>query len=159
MRRVTVFCGSNHGARPEYVEAARGLGRVLARRGLGLVYGGSRLGTMGELAQTALAAGGEVIGVMPRILAELADAFVALPGGIGTMDEFFEMVSWTQLGLQQKGCGVLNVSGYNDTLVSFLDYATHEGFIKPGYRSIILIDDAPEGLLDRLRRFSAKRAP
>jgi uncharacterized protein (TIGR00730 family) len=180
MRRLTVFCGSNHGTRPAYVQAARDLGRLLAVRGIGIVYGGSRLGTMGELASAVLAAGGEVIGVMPRLLvereaaftdladlrvvgsmqerkalmADLADAFIALPGGIGTMDEFFEMVSWTQLGLQQKPCGLLNVCGYYDRLVAFLDHAVAEGFIRPQYRPIIVADDRPETLLDRLREYA-----
>jgi uncharacterized protein (TIGR00730 family) len=178
IRRVTVFCGSYHGAGPEYVRAARSLGRALAGRGIGLVYGGSSLGTMGELARAALEAGGEVTGVIPRLLVEreaalrdipdlrivttmqerkavmagLADAFVTLPGGIGTMDELFEMVSWTQLGLQRKPCGLLNVCGYCDRLVAFLDHAVEEQFVRPEYRPIIVVGGAPEELLDRLER-------
>jgi uncharacterized protein (TIGR00730 family) len=176
MARVTVFCGSNHGSRPEYVQAARDLALLLVRRGIGLVYGGSSLGLMGELARAALAAGGEVIGVIPRLLvarevppagladlrvvgsmqerkavmADLADAFIALPGGIGTLDEFFEMVSWTQLGLQRKPCGLLNVSGYYDRLIAFLDHALEEGFIRPEHRPLIQVGDHPEELLRRL---------
>ncbi len=176
MKRVTVFCGSNHGARPEYTLAARDLARVLVQRGIGLVYGGSSVGIMGELARAAVEAGGEVTGIIPRLLverevafaglpdlrvvgsmqerkalmAELADAFIGLPGGIGTLDEFFEMVSWTQLGLQQKPCGLLNVLGYYDRLIEFLDHAATEGFIRPEFRPIIQIDETPEGLLDRL---------
>ena len=177
MRRVTVFCGSNLGAGPEYVQAARQLADALTSRGIGLVYGGSSVGTMGILARAALEAGGEVIGVIPRLLverevaltelpdlrivdslserkaqmAELADAFIALPGGIGTMDEFFEMVSWTQLGLQRKPCGLLNVCGYYDTLIGFLDHAVKQGFIKREHRSIMLSDEHPEDLLRRLQ--------
>ncbi len=176
MKRVTVFCGSIHGARPEYTLGARRLAQVLVQRGIGLVYGGSSVGIMGELARATVAAGGDVIGVIPRLLverevaftglrdlrvvesmqerkalmAELADAFIALPGGIGTLDEFFEMVSWTQLGLQRKPCGLLNVSGYYDKLIEFLDYAMAEGFIRPEFRPIIQVDETPEGLLDRL---------
>lgn len=157
------------------------MGRVLAQRGIGLVYGGSSLGTMGEMARAALEAGGEVTGVIPRLLVEreaalrdvpdlrvvatmqerkavmagLADAFVTLPGGIGTMDEFFEMVSWTQLGLQQKPCGLLNVCGYYDRLITFLDYAVEERFIRPQYRPIIVVGGTPEELLDHLDRIVA----
>ncbi|MDR7518818.1 MAG: TIGR00730 family Rossman fold protein [Armatimonadota bacterium] len=179
MKRVAVFCGSNPGTRPAYAEAARRLAQTLVRRGIGLVYGGSGIGTMGILARAAVEAGGEVIGVIPRLLvdrevalvslpdlrivdsmherkalmAELADAFIALPGGIGTMDEFFEMVSWTQLGLQRKPCGLLDVCGYYRPLIAFLDHAVEQGFIKPEYRPIILTDDDPDGLLDRLEDY------
>ena len=176
MKRVTVFCGSSHGAKVEYTQAAQTLGRALAHRGIDLVYGGSSIGTMGELARSALDAGGHVIGVIPRLLvdrevafaalpdlrivetmterkllmADLADAFITLPGGIGTMDEFFEMVSWTQLGLQQKRCGLVNVCGYYDRLVEFLKHAVDERFIRAESPPIILIDPSPEGLLDQL---------
>ncbi len=134
------------------------------------------MGTMGELARATLEAGGEVIGVIPRLLvdreealvalpdlriveslsqrkalmADLADAFIAMPGGIGTLDEFFEMVSWTQLGLQRKGCGLLNVCGYYERLVGFLDHAVGEGFIRAEHRPIILVDASPQGLLEKL---------
>ncbi len=176
MKRITVFSGSNRGARVEYTRAARALGRVLAHRGIGLVYGGSGKGTMGELARVTLEAGGEVIGVIPRLLvdreeafvglpdlriveslsqrkalmADLADGFIALPGGIGTLDEFFEMVSWTQLGLQRKRCGLLNVCGYYDRMVDFIDHAVREGFIRAEHRPIILVDASPERLLEKL---------
>lgn len=176
MKRVTVFCGSHHGIRPEHTLAARHLAQVLAQQGIGLVYGGSSVGIMGELARAAVEAGGEVTGVIPRLLverevafvelrdlrvvesmqerkalmAQLADAFIALPGGIGTLDEFFEMVSWTQLGLQQKSCGLLNVLGYYNRLIAFLDDAAKEGFIRPEFRPIIQVDDTAEGLLNRL---------
>ncbi len=174
MKRVTVFCGSNAGARPEYAHTARLLGRTLAERGIGLVYGGSSVGTMGILAQAMLDAGGEVIGVIPRLLvdrevafsglpdlrvvesmqerksvmADLADAFIALPGGIGTLDEFFEMVSWTQLGIQRKPCGLLNVRGYYDRLIAFLDHAVDQQFIRREHRPLILADESPGALLD-----------
>jgi hypothetical protein len=176
VRRVTVFCGSNPGRRPDYTRAARALAAELVAGGIGLVYGGSSVGTMGELARTVVQSGGEVIGVIPRLLverevaftgladlrivdsmqerkarmAELADAFIALPGGIGTMDEFFEMVSWTQLGLHQKPCGLLNVCGYYDQLIGFVDHAVEQGFIQPQHRSIVVVDDDPASLLRRL---------
>lgn len=178
MKRVTVFCGSNVGARPEYVHAARGLGRLLAHRNIGLVYGGSGIGTMRELASSALEAGGEVVGVIPRLLvereiaysdltdlrvvdsmherkalmADLGDAFIAMPGGLGTLDEFFEIVSWAQLGVHQKPCGLLNVCGYYDRLIGFLDHAVEQEFIKPEYRGMIEVDETAEGLLRRLAR-------
>ena len=185
MKRVTVFCGSNAGARPEYAHAARLLGHTVATRGIGLVYGGSSIGTMGILARAVLEAGGKVIGVIPRLLverevafselpdlrivesmqerkslmAELADAFIALPGGIGTLDEFFEMVSWTQLGIQRKPCGLLNVCGYYDRLIEFLDYAVHQQFIKREHRPIILVDKSPEGLLVLFEEYYSSSPP
>jgi len=175
-KRVTVFCGSNVGARPEYAHAARGLGRLLAQRQIGLVYGGSGIGTMRELAASALQAGGEVVGVIPRLLverevayaglpdlrvvdsmherkalmADLGDAFIAMPGGLGTLDEFFEIVSWAQLRVHEKPCGLLNVCGYYDRLVEFLDHAVEQQFIKPENRLMIEVDGTAEGLLDRL---------
>lgn len=178
IRRVTVFCGSNAGARPEYVQAARGLGRLLADRHIGLVYGGSGIGTMRELAAAALAAGGQVVGVIPRLLvqrevayrdlpdlrvveslherkalmADLGDAFIAMPGGLGTLDEFFEVVSWAQLGIHQKPCGLLNVCGYYDRLIAFLDHAVEQQFVRRESRAMIEIDETAEGLLRRLAR-------
>lgn len=167
------------GRNPVYAEAAKQLGNVLANRNLGLVYGGANIGMMGELANAAIDAGGEVIGVVPTIfvekeiahaalsdlrivgsmherkalVAELSDAFVALPGGFGTLDEFFEMVTWTQLGLHHKPCGVLNVCGYYSKLTDFLDYAVSEGFIKPRHGSLIHIDENPEALLENFEKF------
>ena len=163
------------GSKPAYAKAARQLGHALASRNLGLVYGGTNVGTMGELANAALADGGEVIGVVPRIfvekkiahaalsdlrvvdsiherkglMAELSDAFIALPGGLGTIDELFEMVTWTQLGIHRKPCGLLNVSQYYNKLADFLDYAVSEGFIKEPHRSMILIDESPDALLKK----------
>ena len=159
-----------------YAEAARQLGTVLADRNFGLVYGGTNVGLMGQLANAALDAGGEVVGVVPNmfvnrkiahsalsdlrivnsmherksLMAELSDAFIALPGGLGTIDEYFEMATWTQLGLHRKPCGLLNVCGYYGKLANFLDYAVSQGFIKIPHRSQILIDDNPETLLKKI---------
>ena len=167
------------GSKPAYAEAARQLGHALASRNLGLVYGGTNVGTMGELANAALEANGEVIGVVPTIfvekeiahtalsdlrvvdsmherkglMAELSDAFIALPGGLGTIDELFEMVTWTQLGLHRKPCGLLNVCGYYSRLADFLDYAVSEGFIKTPHRSLILVNESPDVLLKKFDEF------
>ena len=167
------------GSKPAYAKAARQLGNALASRNLGLVYGGTDVGTMGELANAALEAGGEVIGVVPRIfvekrishaalsdlqvvdsmherkglMAELSDAFIALPGGLGTIDELFEMVTWTQLGIHQKPCGLLNVCGYYTKLADFLDYAVSEEFIRVPHRSLILVDESPDVLLKEFDKF------
>jgi uncharacterized protein (TIGR00730 family) len=176
MKHVTVFCGSNVGARPEYLDAARRLGRALAARGLALVYGGSNVGLMRELARTVRAAGGEVVGIIPTLLVErellypdltrvhvvgsmherkalmmeLGDAFVALPGGFGTLEELFEVVAWATLGLHRKPVGLLNAAGYYDPLMRFIDHAVAEQFVRPEYREVILVDPTPEGLLERL---------
>ncbi len=177
MKRVCVYCGSKPGIRPAYREAAVRLGTALVTRGLGLVYGGARRGLMGLLAETVLARKGEVIGVIPdamvsreiahpgvldlrvvksmherkALMVELADAFIALPGGYGTLDEFFEVAAWAQLRLHRKPCGLLNVEGFFDPLLAYLDRAVTEGFLKPLHRSLILEDDNPELLLDRMR--------
>ncbi len=176
MRRVCVFCGSKPGTRPAYAEAAVRLGRALVSRGLGLVFGGASPGLMGLLADTVLAAHGEVVGVIPHamvsreiahrgvsdlrivssmherkaLMVALADAFIALPGGYGTLDEFFEVAAWAQLRLHEKPCGLLNVEGFFDPLLSYLDRAVAEGFLKPAHRSLILDDSDPERLLDRI---------
>jgi len=176
LRRVAVFCGSHSGNRPIYREAAVAFGREAAGRGLGLVYGGGRVGMMGFVADAALAAGGEVIGVIPRFLvdrevghqgvselrivesmherkatmAELADAFVALPGGIGTLEEIFEVWTWILLGLHAKPCGLLEVDGYFSGLVSFLDRTVAEGFVSPSQRALMHLAGRPADLLDRL---------
>jgi uncharacterized protein (TIGR00730 family) len=177
MRRICVFCGSSDGVSPAFREAARLFGALLAREGLGLVYGGGRVGLMGVLADAALAGGGEVIGVIPEVLeikerghhgltelrtvgsmherkalmAELADAFVALPGGMGTLDEFCEAVTWAQLGLHHKPCGLLDVRRYFAPFVQFLDGAVQAGFVQPAHRALIHVDADPERLLDKLR--------
>jgi uncharacterized protein (TIGR00730 family) len=179
MRRLCVFCGSSPGIGNGYLEAAESLGRVLVDRGVALVYGGASVGLMGRLAETVLEGGGEVIGVMPAglaerevafeglsdlrvvatmherkaVMADLADAFIALPGGMGTLEEFFEALTWTQLGLHDKGCGLLNVAGYFDPLMEFLDRAAEQRFIRPEHREMVLVDGEPARLVDRLVGF------
>jgi len=182
MKSVCVYCGSNEGTLPVYAEAARSLGRALVERGLGLVYGGASVGIMGVLADTVLGLGGRVTGVMPEsivrkevahrgltelrvtssmherkmTMAELSDAFVALPGGIGTLEEVFEAWTWAQLGLHSKPCGLLNVAGYYDGLIAFLDHTVAERFVKEANRSMLIVSDDPSDLLDR---FEGYRAP
>ncbi len=182
MKRICVFCGSSPGARPEYAQAARDLAGVLIRQNIGLVYGGSRVGLMGEIAGAVLAAGGEVTGVIPRdlvdkevaftrlsdlrvvgsmherkaLMGERSDGFIALPGGLGTIEEFFEALTWAQLGMHHKPCGVLNVGGYYDQLVGFLDHAVDQQFVQPEHRTMLLVDESPERLL---ARFEAYRPP
>jgi uncharacterized protein (TIGR00730 family) len=176
MKRICVFCGSSVGARPEYSEQARLLGLAIARRGLGLVYGGGSVGLMGVVADAALEAGGEVDGVIPErlkereldhrsltrmhvvksmherkaLMSKLSDAFVALPGGMGTLEELTEVLTWSQLGLHQKAVGLLDVSGYYDHLTAFFDHAVRERFLHPEHRRILLCDADPEVLIDRL---------
>jgi hypothetical protein len=176
MKRICVFCGSHQGARPEYRQAALGFAEVLAARRIALVYGGASVGLMGVIADQMLACGGEVVGVIPRMLvdsevahrkltelrevnsmherkalmAELADGFATLPGGFGTLEEFTEVVSWRLLGLHQKPCGLLNVGGYFNGLLDFLDYAVSQQFIKPLHRANILVEEYPAQLVDRL---------
>jgi len=181
MRSLCVFCGSNHGARPAYATAARELGQVLAQRGLRLVYGGTHVGLMGVLANAALAAGGEVTGVITgaledralahpgltdlrvvgslaerkALMAELADGFIALPGGLGTLDEVFEVLVWAQFHMHRKPCGLLNVEGYYDPLVAFLDVAARERFLKEEHRAMVLVEDGAATLLDRFASYAA----
>lgn len=176
MRRVCVYAGSNPGSDPAYAQAAGALATLLAERGMGLVYGGGNVGLMRVLADAALAAGGETIGVMPRalldreighrgltelrvvdsmherkaLMAELSDAFVAVPGGIGTLEELIEVYTWSQLGLHRKASGVLNVRGYYDGLATFLDHAVAEGFLRPQHRAVLTVAEDPAELLDRL---------
>jgi uncharacterized protein (TIGR00730 family) len=176
MRRLCVFCGSSTGNQRAYIDAAEALGAVLAERGIGLVYGGGNVGLMGVIADAVMAAGGKVIGVIPQsladreiahtgitelrvvdsmharkaMMAELADAFIAMPGGVGTFEEFFEVVTWTQLGLHRKPCGLLNVNGFYAPLAAFIDQAVTEGFIKPVHRAAIVVDSDPVRLLDTL---------
>lgn len=180
MRRVCVFCGSSAGARPEYVTAARKLGELLADRGVGVVYGGASVGVMGALADGALDRGGEVVGVIPEalqvrelphrgvtrmhvvgsmherkaLMAELSDAFVALPGGLGTLEELFEVLTWGQLGLHRKACGLVNVAGYFDGLLAFLDRAVAEGFVRTEHRRMLLVEDDAPALLDALAAYT-----
>lgn len=176
---VCVYCGSSSGRRPAYVQAAQALARLLASRGMGLVYGGARVGVMGALAEAALQAGVPVTGVIPRALAhkeiahdgltelivtesmharksamaQRSDAFIALPGGIGTFEELFEVWTWTQLGFQGKPCGLLNVEGYYDSLLTFLDHAVNEGFVQAAPRLILSVEADPERLLERLASY------
>jgi len=171
--RVCVFCGSSPGAVPGFAELAERLGTVLAERRLGLVYGGASVGLMGHLADAALAGGGEVIGVIPRalvdmevahgglsdlrvvgtmherkaVMADLADAFIALPGGIGTLDELFEILTWAQLGLHTKPVGLLDRDDYFAPLLTFLDRAVAARFVQPAHRAMLLVDDDPARLL------------
>jgi len=176
MKRVLVFCGSSPGRLPEYGKCATELGRVLAERGLELVYGGARVGLMGAMADSALAAGGTVIGVIPSrlvqheiahagvtklhvvetmherksLMAELSDAVIALPGGSGTLDELFELFTWKQLGLHRKPIGLLDVAGYWRPLLAFLEHAVNERFLREEYLESLLVAGSPEALLDRL---------
>lgn len=179
IRRVCVYCGSSAGGRPVYRDVARALGRALARRGWGLVYGGGGIGLMGTVAETVAAAGGEVIGVIPHALmaregvaanglgelrvvdtmharkammAELSDAFVAMPGGLGTLEELFETLTWAQLGIHGKPCALLDAGGYYEPLVALLDHSVAEGFVRPQHRALLLVGDDPEDLLERLER-------
>lgn len=182
MKRVCVFCGSSVGARPVYQQMATAIGEELARRGLGLVYGGGNVGLMGAVADGALAAGGAVAGVIPDFLAarevahsgltelrvvgsmherkaamaELSDAFVALPGGYGTFEEFFEILTWAQLGLHRKPFGLLDVEGYYTPLLRFLDHAVEERFLSPMLRSLVLRESDPARLLDRLAAYKPR---
>jgi hypothetical protein len=185
MKRICVFCGSNLGLQPEYVQAARALGSALVRRGVELVYGGGSGGLMGEIARTVLAEGGQVIGVVPKalfaddqvfstlanlrivssmherkaLMAELSDGFIALPGGLGTLEELMEVLTWAQIGIHRKPCGLLNVNQYYSKLIDFLDYAVSEQFIRPAHRSRILVADNPDDLLEHFNRHLFSEAP
>ncbi len=180
-RRICVFCGSSPGRRPEYAEAAVSLARCLASRGIGIVYGGGRVGLMGILADAALAAGGEVTGVIPQalvdqeaahgglpdlrivgsmherkaLMADLSEAFIAMPGGFGTFEEFCEVLTWTQLGLHRKPCGLLNIEAYYDPLLALFDHAVSEEFLRAEHRRMVISDTQPDLLIDRLLRFQA----
>jgi len=176
MKRIGVFCGSSSGRRPAYTGLAELLGKALAERELGLVYGGGRVGLMGSVARAVLDAGGSVTGVIPEslvrkevafeelsdlrvvdsmqerktLMAELSDAFVALPGGYGTLDELVEMLTWTQLGFHDKPSGLLNTEGYFDKLLQFFDDNVQEGFLPAAHRTMLLVEEDPKTLLDRL---------
>ena len=180
MKSICVFAGSNGGMRDEYGAAAKDLGRTVARRNLALIYGGARVGLMGALADAALAEGGHVTGIMPQALvdkevahrgltelkvvtsmherkammSDLAGGFVALPGGWGTMEEFFEVLTWGQLGLHQKPCGLLNVHGYFDGLLGFVEHSIAEGFVRKEYRAMICVSDRPDKLLDAMAAYT-----
>ncbi len=178
MRRVCVFCGSSAGRRPAYAGAARGLAGELARRGIGVVYGGAAVGLMGVLADAVLERGGEVVGVIPRelverelahpgltalhvvgtmherkaLMSELGDGFVALPGGMGTLDELAEAITWGQLGIHAKPCGLLDVDGYFGPLLAFADHAVIEGFLRPEHRAALSVATDPGELLELMSR-------
>jgi uncharacterized protein (TIGR00730 family) len=182
--RICVFCGTNPGERPEYGAAARALGKLLADEDIELVYGGASVGIMGELADAVHEGGGHVTGIIPQQLmkkeaahtgipdlivvasmhqrksqmADLADGFVALPGGIGTLEGFFEILTWGQLGIHNKPCGVLNVAGYFDLLTGFLDHAVKEGFLTDEHRKMIMVESDPATLLERMGKYAPAEA-
>jgi uncharacterized protein (TIGR00730 family) len=183
LRRICVYAGSNAGHRPEYAEAAAALARTMAARGIGLVFGGGRVGLMGVLADTILAEGGEAIGVIPQalldrevghrgltelrvvasmherkaLMAELSDGFVAVPGGIGTLEELIEVYTWSQLGIHAKPIGVLDAAGFYDGLLGFLDHMVAEGFLRAAHRATMLSAPDPGTLLDRLEGWEPVR--
>jgi uncharacterized protein (TIGR00730 family) len=181
LNRICVFCGTNPGSQPAYGVAARELGRVLASKDIELVYGGASVGIMGELADSVQEHGGHVTGIIPQQLmekeaahtgirnlivvasmhqrksqmADMSDGFIALPGGIGTLEGFFEVLTWGQLGIHTKPAGILNVDGYFDDLTAFLDHAVEEGFLTSDHRNAIMVESEPGKLLDRMRAFKA----
>ena len=183
MRSLCVFCGSSMGQDPAYAAAADQLGRLLAAEGITLVYGGAQVGLMGVVAEAVMGAGGKVIGVLPDFLqrkelahprltellivpsmherkarmAELAEAFIALPGGMGTLEEFCEIVTWAQLGLHEKPCGLLNIQGYYDPLLRFVERMADEGFIREKHKGLVLSSDTPDRLLAAMRAFKPIR--
>lgn len=181
MNKICVFCGSSPGRDIAYIEAAVLLGKELARRKIDLIYGGANVGLMGQLADTVLAQGGRVTGVMPEklvekevahpglsrlrvvssmherkaLMAELADGFIALPGGFGTLDETFEIVTWAQLGFHKKPCGLLNISGFYDELLGFLKTAAKQRFLKEAHLRMLMVSSEPKILLDRFESYQA----
>jgi uncharacterized protein (TIGR00730 family) len=185
VRRICVFCGSSVGSDPRYRDAAAEVGRRLASDGVGVVFGGGSIGLMGVLADAALAAGGEVVGVIPHalaarelahravpdmrvvpsmharkaLMAELSDAFIALPGGLGTLEELLEIATWGQLGIHHKPVGVLNVAGYYAPLITLLDHAVKEGFVSEENRRLFVVEDSPPALLEKLRRLRPPARP
>lgn len=178
MKRIGVFCGSAVGLGDGYSQAAEMLAETLAARNITLLYGGAKVGLMGVLADTMLQLGAEVIGIMPEflvdselahpkisqlhivksmherkaLLSEMADAFIMMPGGFGSLDEFFEMTTWTQLGLHKKACGILNVNGYFDALIQFMDVMLEQGFVRVPHRQMIQVDSSPVLLVDNLMK-------
>jgi hypothetical protein len=178
MQRIAVFCGSNIGVDPRYRESAAALGRLLVQRKCGLVFGGGSVGLMGVVSDAVLEAGGDVIGVIPQslatkellhtgvsdmrvvasmhhrkaLMAELSDAFIALPGGFGTFEELFEVITWAQLGIHTKSVGLLNVGGFFDPLLRLIDHAIQEQFIRPNHRELFVVEERPDVLLEQLDR-------
>lgn len=185
MKSICVFCGSSFGTRASYAETAVETGRLIAEQGFRLVYGGAKVGLMGTVADAALKAGGKVVGVLPRaleekelahegldelhlvgsmherkaLMAERSDAFIALPGGAGTLEEIFEVWTWGQLGYHQKPCGFLNVDGYYDQLIAFLDHQTQEAFTKKAMRDMVQIADTPRALIELFKSYKAPETP
>ena len=181
LARICIFCGSSTGVRSEYADAAKAMGQALLRRRIGLVYGGGCVGLMGTVADAVMGGGGEVIGVIPEALvtrelahgditqliivhsmhdrkakmAELADAFIALPGGYGTFEEFCEILTWAQLGLHRKSCGILNVNNYYEPLLRLFDNAVAEGFLRPANRRLVIEETDPGRLLNKLENYTA----
>lgn len=181
LRSICVFCGSSRGALPEFIDVAQRLGEVMVARNLDLVYGGGNVGLMAEVANAVLKAGGRVIGVIPEalmrrevghggvtelrvvasmherkaLMAELADAFVALPGGLGTLEELFEVLTWAQLGIHQKACGLLNVANYYDPLLTFLDRAVEQRFVRAEHRQLLRVEEDPERLFEQFACYQA----
>lgn len=184
MKRLAVYCGSATPADPVYIESARMVGRELAARGIGLVYGGGRLGLMGAVADACLAAGGEVIGVIPealvgsevahkgctelhvvpgmherkRMFTDLSDGFITIPGGVGTMDELWEAISWAQLGYHEKPVGLLNVAGFYDRLIEFNQHMVEVGFIRPQHAGIMIVDDTMDGLISKMASYEPHKS-
>jgi len=179
MKSITVFCGSSSGFRPEYGEAAKNLAGLLVERKIRLVYGGGRVGLMGIIADEVMKKGGQVIGIIPEsldkkevahrgitelrvvgsmherkaLMAELADGFIAMPGGIGTFEEFFEILTWAQLGFHHKPCGLLNVKNYYNDLLKLCDNAVHQGFLRVEHRELMIEDEDSQSLLEKMMRF------
>lgn len=181
MKRICVYCGSSIGKRPEYATAAKALGKALVDRNIGLVYGGASVGIMGLIANTVLELGGEVIGIIPQaiadkeiahtgltelkvvanmherkaMMADYSDGFIALPGGMGTLEELFEVLTWAQLGFHQKPCGVLNVAGYYDHLIAFLEHAVDQEYLKSQHFGMLQTANEPDALLELLSHYQA----
>ncbi len=179
LKRICVYCGSNSGIRPEYLESAIQLGKFLAEQEIELVYGGAKIGLMGAVATATMNNGGKVIGVMPKnfinkglahnnltellavttmherkkMMFDLADGFIALPGGMGTIEEIFEILTWGQLGFHEKACGLLNVCGYFDNMLKFIDHSINQQFVKQEYHSMILVDSEIKGLLVQFENY------
>lgn len=180
-KRLCVYAGSSSGLREQYADTARDLGRAFAEHGIELIYGGGRVGLMGEIANTVLTHGGRVVGVIPRFLEQkeiahtgltelivvdsmherkkrmfdLSDGFIALPGGLGTLEELFEVLTWAQLGLHIKPCALLNAANYFDPLIAFLDQSVSQEFVKPQHRQMILVDDSVPGILKKMQTYQA----
>ena len=183
MKKICVYCGSNPGRDSRYVEEACSFVREMTVRNIGLVYGGASIGVMGAIADTVLHEGGEVVGVIPQslvdkeiahngltelkivgsmherkaLMAEMSDGFIALPGGLGTLEEIIEVLTWAQLGFHTKPCGLLNILGYYDGLSSFLNHAVHEQFIKKEHHSMLIIENNPQRLLDQFMAYNSPR--